>query len=253
MKKINNKCNIVKIVVALALAVSASQGTAATIGIGNTFGAFFDVGGAALTEGGVSIGFFTVTLPTTSSAAGITSFSNFQSTFGYQDVRTLLDSNNAAPTFQSGTWDFSPSYTGGTLIVPSSPNNAPAAAYNHSDLLTTFTAGGTSGTALYAVAFNKGNYANGFAGSTAWALVTATAFGATANDWIYPTTSENIQLSQINATGEVLAGVDGASAGITGVGTSDVVFVALVPEPSTATLMMIGAVGLVALRRLRKV
>lgn len=254
MKSSSTNLAVSKLCLMVILSITAPQGVrAATIGIGNAFGSFFDIGGVALTEGGVSIGYFTVSLPSAASAAATTSFSNFQSTFGYQDVRTLLDINGNAPTFQSGSWDFSPSYTGGTLITPATPSNPPAAAYNHLDNLTTFAAGGTTGTALYAVAFNKGNYANGFAGSTRWALVTGTAFGSTANDWIYPTSSENIQLSQINNSSEVLAGVDGASAGIVGVGTSDVVMVALVPEPSTGALMMIGAVGLVALRRLRKV
>jgi len=252
----NHKKNIITGLMLLVLGFIQTS-PAATIGIGTAFGSFFDKSGAsaaALTEGGVSIGFFTVNLPTTLSVSSITSYSGFVSAFGYQDVRSLLDANGNAPTYTgSNTWDFGAGWTGATLTVPSSPSNAPASAYNHNDLLTTFAAGSTTGTALYAVAFNKGNYANGYAGSTQWALVTATAFGLTGNDWIYPTSSENIQLSQINAAGEVIAGSDGANVVITGVGVNDVVMTDLVPEPSTGALMVVGAVGFVAMRRFRKV
>jgi len=252
----NHKKNIISGLMLLVLGFIQTS-PAATIGIGTAFGSFFDKSGTkvdALTEGGVSIGFFTATLPTSFSASSVTSYSGFVSAYGYQDVRSLLDANGNPPSYTgSNTWDFGIGWTGATLTVPSSPSNAPSAAYNHSDLLTTFSAGSTSGTALYAIAFNKGNYANGYAGSTQWALVTATAYGLSGNDWIYPTSSENIQLSQINAAGEVIAGSDGANVVITGVGVNDVVMTDLVPEPSTGALMMIGAVGLVAMRRLRKV
>jgi len=232
-----------------------SASYSATIGIGTALGAFKQTDGSLPTTGGVSIGFFTVALPTSSQLSAMTNpwTELAGASYGYKDVRTLLDSNSNPPTFQSTGWDFSAGWTGGTLNVPNTPSNV-SNAINGNDLLSAF-AGGTGGTAtaLWAIAFNGGTYATSYIGSTQWAVTTANALGGSTNDWLYPTSSETISLSQINATGEVLIGTDGASAGITGVGANDVVMTDLVPEPSTGALMMIGAAGLVALRRLRKV
>jgi len=52
-------------------------------------------------------------------------------------------------------------------------------------------------------------------------------------------------------SGEVIAGTDGVN--VLGGVASNVYLTNMVPEPSTGALMMIGAAGLVALRRLRKV
>lgn len=250
MNKITKSMKILTI----ALLFCTSWASAATIGIGTALGAFRLSDGTLPTGGGVSIGFFTVALP---SASALTAMTNpwtelAGSSYGYRDVRSLLDSSNNPPTFQSTGWDFSAGWTGGTLNVPNTPSNV-TSAINGNDLLSSF-AGGTTGTAtqLWAISFNSGSYSDFYSGSTQWAVVTANALGGTTNDWLYPTSSETISLSQINATGEVLIGTDGASAGISGVGANDVVMAALVPEPSTSALMMIGAFGLLAMRRLRK-
>jgi len=252
MKQLNKNVILALILTALTL----PQVHSATIGYVTTFGKFFNKTGAGLLEGGVSIGYFTSALPSASALGAMTDpWNTLASTWGYKDVRTLLDSNGALPTFQTGgSWDYSSTGSiGGTLVVPNSPSNV-INAINGNDSSSAFL-GGTGGTAtqLWAFAFNKGNYANGYNGSTQWAVVTANALGQSLNDWLYPSSSENIQLSQINATGEVLIGIDGSSAGLVGVGASDVVMADLVPEPSTGALMMIGVAGLVALRRLRKV
>jgi len=239
----------------IAIFMGVVVSNAATIGIGTALGAFKQSDGSANTSGGVSIGFFTVALPTASALTAMTNpWSELTgASYGYKDVRTLLDSNANPPTFQSTGWDFASGWTGGTLNVPSTPSNV-SNAINGNDLLTSF-AGGTTGTAtqLWAIGFNGGNYASAFAGSTEWAVVTANALGGATNDWLYPTSSETVSLSQINATAEVLIGTDGASAGISGVGANDVVMAAIVPEPATGTLLFMSAVGLVAMRRLRKV
>lgn len=221
----------------------------ATIGFGNAFGNFLSSSGSSLTEGGVSVGFFTVALPTTAAIASISNlnYTTFSSTFGFVDVRTMRDINNNLPTWVSGGWDFQSGFTGGTLTVPATPSNPPSAAFNHNDTLATFAAGATTGTSLWIVAFNKGNYSNNFTGSTEWALVTATAPGGTANDWIYPTSSENLQLSQINAASEIIAGTDGAS--ILGGNASDV-YLTVIPEPNSAALLGLGGLFLFAIRRL---
>ena len=228
---------------------------AATVGYGTALGSFLLADGrTALTTGdggGISIGFFTGSaLPTKAQLLAITSdpYNTLVSTYAYVDLRNVRDSANALATFQTGgTWDFSPGWTGGTLNVPVPPSNYPNA-INANDALAAFT-GGTTGTAttLWAFAFNAGNYANGFLGSTQMAAVTATEPGGTANDWTYPTSSENIQLSQINIAGEVLVGTDGASAGISGVGANDVLMV-IIPEPTTGSLSLV-ALGLFALSR----
>jgi hypothetical protein len=247
MKKL--KTNLKVTVFAVIMAAFSANLHSATIGFGNAFGNFLSSSGSALTEGGVSVGFFTVALPTSTAIASISNlnYTSFSSTFGFVDVRTMRDSNNNLPTWVSGGWDFASGFTGGTLTVPATPNNPPTAAYNHSDSLTTFASGATTGTALWVVAFNKGNYANNFAGATEWALVTATAPAGTANDWIYPTSSENIQLSQINATSEIVAGTDGAS--ILGGNSSDV-YLTVIPEPNSAALFGFGGLVLLGIRRL---
>lgn len=242
------KSHLLAAISACVLFTSPDRLHSATIGFGNAFGNFLSSGGLSLSEGGVSVGFFTVALPTTAAIASISNlnYTTFSSTFGFVDVRTMRDSNNNLPTWVSGGWDFVTSFTGGTLTVPATPNNPPTAAFNHSDQLATFAAGSTTGTALWVVAFNKGNYANNFAGATEWALVTATAPGGTSNDWIYPTSSENIQLSQINAAGEILAGTDGASIGG---GLANDVYMTVIPEPNSAALIGLGAIVLFGARR----
>ena len=252
MKKTKNK---IKIALCCLVLVGVSSIQAATIGIGSAFGTFLDKDGVAMTTGGVSIGFFTGTLPTAAAISAISSttpisFSTFQSTFGYVDVRTMLDGNSLPPSFLSGSWDFGASWTGGSLTVPGSPSNPPANAYNSSDALAAFTAGTTSGTALWAIAYNAGNYANGFSGSTQWAVITATAPGSSSNDWIYPsgTNTENIQLPQINLASELIVGTDGSS--VLGGNANNIYMV--IPEPSSGSLLALGVAGLVALRVRRK-
>jgi len=223
----------------------------ATIGYLTTFGQFRTSAGLALNAGGVSVGYFTVALPTASQLAAMTNpWADLAgSSYGYRDVRILLDSNSALPTFQTGgTWDYSSGGAiGGTLVVPNSPSNV-TNAINGNDVLSAFL-GGTGGTAtqLWAFAFNAGNYANGYTGSTAWAATTANALGGSTNDWLYATSAENIQLSQINAIGEVLIGSDP--------GTNDVWMAAIIPEPASTSLLGMGLLiihGVLSRRKLQK-
>ncbi len=231
------------------------QSNAATIGYLTSFGAFLSSGGNTPTSGGVSIGFFTSSLPTAAQLSGMTDpWSQLASTYGYKDVRILLDGNGALPTFQStGSWDYSNlGVIGGTLNVPNTPSNSGLTnAINGNDILSAF-AGGTGGVAtqLWAFAFNAGTYANGFSGSTEWAATTANALGSATNGWLYPTSSESIQLSELNVAGEVLIGTDGAS--ISGGNANNVYMTAIIPEPSSASLLALGVAGLVALRVRRK-
>jgi len=225
------------------------QINAATVAYGTPLGSFLLADGSSplLSGGGISVGFFTgSTLPTKAQLAAITSnpYSALVSTYNYVDLRNLADAVGSSSFQSSGSWDFSSGWTGATLNVPNSPTNY-TTAINGNDISAAF-AGGTTGTAtaLWAFAFNSGNYANQFSGSTQWAAVTANELGSATNDWLFPTSAENIQLSQLNTAGEILIGTDS--------GNNVLMATLAIPEPSSASLLALGVAGLVALRVRRK-
>ena len=248
----NNKKTTTKISIgcfALALIGFAFpvQINAATVAYGTPLGSFLLADGSSplLSGGGISVGFFTgSTLPTKAQLAAITSnpYSALVSTYNYVDLRNLADAVGSSSFQSGGSWNFSSGWTGATLNVPNSPTNY-TTAINGNDISAAF-AGGSTGTAtaLWAFAFNSGNYANQFSGSTQWAAVTANELGGAANDWLFPTSAENIQLSQLTTAGEILIGTD----------SGNNVLMAAIPEPSSASLLAIGVAGLVALRVRRK-
>jgi hypothetical protein len=224
------------------------QINAATVAYGTPLGSFLLADGSSplLSGGGISVGFFTgSTLPTKAQLAAITSnpYSALVSTYNYVDLRNLADAVGSSSFQSSGSWDFSSGWTGATLNVPNSPTNY-TTAINGNDISAAF-AGGSTGTAtaLWAFAFNSGNYANQFSGSTQWAAVTANELGGATNDWLFPTSAENIQLSQISTAGEILIGTDSAN---------NVLMANVIPEPSSTSLLALGVAGLVALRARRK-
>lgn len=237
--KISTKSIALSVIIVLFLSFN---GKAATVGYGTALGSFLLADGSSplAIGGGISIGFFTGSaLPTKVQLAAITSnpYSTLVSTYNYVDLRNLQDSSSVPASFQSGgSWDFSVGWTGATLNVPNTPGNY-ANAINGNDALAAFS-GGTTGTAtaLWAFAFNSGNYANGFTGTTQWAAVTANEPGQSVNDWLYPTSSENIQLSQISTAGEVLIGTD----------SGNNVLMAVIPEPASASLVLMGFALVVA-------
>jgi len=248
----NNKKTTTKISIgcfALALIGFAFpvQINAATVAYGTPLGSFLLADGSSplLSGGGISVGFFTgSTLPTKAQLAAITSnpYSALVSTYNYVDLRNLADAVGSSSFQSGGSWNFSSGWTGATLNVPNSPTNY-TTAINGNDISAAF-AGGSTGTAtaLWAFAFNSGNYANQFSGSTQWAAVTANELGGAANDWLFPTSAENIQLSQLTTAGEILIGTD----------SGNNVLMAVIPEPSSASLLALGVAGLVALRARRK-
>jgi hypothetical protein len=218
------------------------QTNAATVAYGTPLGSFLLANGSSplLSGGGISVGFFTGSaLPTKAQLTAITSnpYSALVSTYNYVDLRNLADAVGSSAFQSGGSWDFSSGWTGATLNVPNSPTNY-TTAINGNDISAAF-AGGSTGTAtaLWAFAFNSGNYANQFSGSTQWAAVTANELGGTTNDWLFPTSAENIQLSQLNTAGEILIGTD----------SGNNVLMAVIPEPSSASLLALGVAGLVAL------
>lgn len=239
------KHTTLSISLAFLVAVSVvSKASAATVGYGTALGSFLLADGSSPLSagGGISIGFFTgSTLPTKVQLSAITSdpYNTLVSSYSYVDLRNIKDGSNVAAAFQSsGSWDFSVGWTGATLNVANTPGNY-TTAINGNDIQAAF-AGGTTGaaTVLWAFAFNSGNYANGFSGATQWAAVTASEPGQSVNDWLYPTSSENIQLSQINSAGEILIGAD----------SGNNVLMAVIPEPTSLNLLAAGAAFLALFR-----
>jgi hypothetical protein len=246
-KKTTTKISIACFASALIGFAFPVQINAATVAYGTPLGSFLLANSSSplLSGGGISVGFFTGSaLPTKAQLTAITSnpYSTLVSTYNYVDLRNLADAVGPSAFQSSGSWDFSSGWTGATLNVPNSPTNY-TTAINGNDVSAAFV-GGTTGTAtaLWAFAFNSGNYANQFSGSTQWAAVTANELGATTNDWLFPTSAENIQLSQITTAGEILIGTD----------SGNNVLMAAIPEPSSASLLALGVAGLVALRVRRK-
>lgn len=103
---------------------------------------------------------------------------------------------------------------------------------------------------LYAVLWNTPFVSNGSGGNTFYPTdpdLQAAVIGNAA--WVMPATSGvdttivTYTLSSGTGSTALVGSIDNATKGIT---------LSLVPEPSTGALMMVGAVGLVALRRLRK-
>lgn len=207
----------------------------AVVTIGHTensaTGDFRSSGGALLTTGGVSIGFFSGVAPSDAAIQALsanvgTAYSQLLG-LGWVDVRNLV--GTSAPA--TGAWDFPT--IGGTA--------------------TNVTTGGTYAlnTQLYIVAFNAGAYVAGtqgnmtttstsFTGSTEWAVLKDTAYKNAADPG-----GVALLLSSSSGAGEVIVGTEG---GI-GDNANDVRMVSGVPEPSRAFLCMIGLVSVCIRRR----
>lgn len=200
-------------------------------------GYFVDSGGVnVLTTGEVSFGFFTGSGPTSTdwqnlaSGGAANAWSSLLS-LGYTDVRSL-------GTLGTG---FDPSFsTGGspTTNIGATVQNVPFASL-------------PSGTRLYVFAFNGGSWNNTtktatFGSATEWAAVSAWGHATSSQNYSSPADSgtKSLQFKAAALTSsDVLVGtLVNSSTGI----------VATVPEPSTGALVVIGAFGLVAMRRLRK-
>jgi len=202
--------------------------------------------GTVPTAGGVTVGFFSSTAPLDTviqSWTAADAVSNLISS-GWVDVRTVSGGTMQA----NGDWDWpgggSPGTTGTKI-------------------------GGTfnwifdaskSGKQLYVFAFNAGSSGFGFSSSStvaASSFFTSSSFsGATewavlkGANWLFPATDNtalNLRVADVDTAGELIVGTE------TGANSFRDIAMLAVPEPSTGTLMMIGAFGLVALRRLRKV
>ena len=237
--------------VALVAAYSAAV-QAATVNVGavansSATGQFLTVlpgGGTSITTTGqIKVGFFDIT--TTDLQTLVNSWSPTSSYNAY----SLLNSHFT----QIGTV-INPSSSGGTL------GGTLAGLYTTAGSGWNFSSSGNvSGTAnyvdlalapqntqMYIWAFNGSDFTSGGFNSTQWALVTHYATG----QWKLPGSGAlSMVLNTVGASGssasaDVVLGVDNGN---------NVNMVDLVPEPSTGALMMVGAFGLLAMRRLRKV
>jgi len=242
---------LISMTVALVAAYSASV-QAATVNVGavansTATGQFLTVlpgGGTSITTTGqIKVGFFDIT--TTDLQTLVNSWSPTSSYNAY----SLLNSHFT----QIGTV-INPSSSGGTL------GGTLAGLYTTAGSGWNFSSSGNvSGTAnyvdlalapqntqMYIWAFNGSDFTSGGFNSTQWALVTHYATG----QWKLPGSGAlSMVLNTVGASGssasaDVVLGVDNGN---------NVNMVDLVPEPSTGALMMIGAFGLLAMRRLRKV
>jgi len=203
-------------------------------------------------------------------------------------IGTFLDLsalNNAISAFKAGSSDYSATllalnsnfadigtgvsnYGSVSQVANGGASFTPSTSQFGFNNLTTLTVNGTSGSyTTFNGQITSVNYSLSIGASKSLYIWTAfnqeiaivrNANGAGTANWTTPTSDLNgvtMNLSGLQATaggsvetGEVLLGtVNDFASG------SDLIRLQAVPEPSTGALMMIGAVGLVALRRLRKV
>lgn len=197
--------------------------------------------GTVPTAGGVTIGFFSSTAPlasviqTWSAGNAVSNLLNA----GWIDVRTVAGGDMQA----NGDWDW-PGQGGGGKIGGTF-NWTYNATYAGKQLYLFAFNGGTSGfgfSSSSTVLANASAFSSSsFAGSTQWAVLRG-------DPWLLPAsdgTAVNVKVSDVDTAGELIVGTEA--------GLNSFRDISMVPEPSTGALMMIGAVGLVALRRLRKV
>jgi len=232
-----------------ALGLFNLQTVNAAISIGvvanGSTGYFLSSTGQQLTTGGISAGYFStdgtsaaIYQPTSTQWGSLLSggAANAWSgliNLGWRDVRSL--SGVTLPT----DWSFA---TGGspTGTIGGTTGNAPYGSL-------------PSGTRLYVIAFDGGAWGGSLASSTfggsEWGVVSAWGHANAGENYSSPADlgGKSLQLKSANLTSsDVLVGSLNPSYATN-------FSVNLVPEPSTGALMMIGAAGLVALRRLRKV
>lgn len=230
----------------LVVAIAPSSNAALSIGVvanGST-GYFLSSSGGQLTTGGISAGYFStdgtsanIYQPTLTQWGSLLSggASNAWSSLislGWRDVRSIAGT-------QPTDWSFASGGTPTAIIGGTASNIS----------VTTL----PTGTRLYVIAFDGGSWGGSMAsstfGGTEWGVVSAWGHSNSAENYSSPADlgSKSLQLKSANLTSsDVLVGSLNPSYATN-------FSVNLVPEPSTGALMMIGAAGLVALRRLRKV
>ena len=202
--------------------------------------------GTVPTAGGVTVGFFDSTAPLDSviqSWTAANAVSNLIAS-SWVDVRTVTGGTMQA----NGDWDWPGGGSPGTAgtKIGGTFNWIFDASKSGKQLYVFAFDGGSSGFGFSSgstVAASSFFTSASFAGSTQWAALK----GA---NWLFPATDNtalNLRVADIDTAGELIVGTE------TGANSFRDIGMLAVPEPSTGALMMIGAVGLVAMRRLRKV
>lgn len=215
-----------------AVTIQGFQNTAATQG------GFLTSTGAALTSGGISIGYFAndsaPSLAQVQALAPGTAFSTLVSTYNFIDVRSMLGAVQGNNSGATGGFDWS--FANGVL-----PGNT----FDISGIVTLNASGSgsasstnlPSGTKLYLLGFNAGTFVSGFAGSTEWAFLAESS----AISGSVPADLGNVNVRPGSVSGtEIWVGTDNGNN----------VNLAAVPEPSKA-LLAIAGLALVRFRRRR--
>lgn len=197
-----------------------------TVNVGHTessgAGQFLDTSGSSLNTGGVSVGFFQGTAPTDWSTFAINASpsSVYQTLTNPNGIYKFLDLRNiSGVTFSSGfDWSF-------PLTLSGTVNNIPISTL-------------PSGTQLYVMAFNQGDYTNSFATSTQWAVAAASTWGSPLAGGTKP-----LSLIAVTKSTDLKIGTDNGS------NVNLLTAPAPAPEPSRSLLAMMGAVFLLFRRR----
>jgi hypothetical protein len=227
--------------IALPVFLQAATVNIGTVATSSTTGQYLSSAGALVTTGFVRVGFFSKT------------FAELQTTIsGWSGSTTGLDAYNSLnSSFTAIGTVINPSSSGGSL------GGSTTGLYQTAGAGWNFTsAGAVSGTAnfvdlaltgqgtqIYVWAFNNSDltFASG-AAPTQWALVTDR--NATGGTWTTPGSGTlSTLLSAVSTQSDVLLGTDNGN---------NVNMAAIIPEPSSASLLAIGVAGLVALRARRK-
>ena len=210
---------------AFAVLVSVTNMNAAQVDLGITLGSITGVSNAIISDASVELGIFSGY----SEASGSAFFTG-------KDWTTLragftpLTEMNTPPTTNASSGQF----------------------YGNYDLATT-----ASGTRLFAWIHSSSTPLS----SANWAVITGGANPSGTNSGVFnpmwlAVASTDVTVNIIEAAttySQIMASSGGASIVSSSAFDPEGANIALVPEPSTGALMMVGAAGLVALRRLRKV
>ena len=220
------------LVAILGLVVDSRASISITIASPNTTsGLIYQSDGTSLnTTGFARVGKITGTIDFTKSAVNWANyqywnniFSDVNGSVGQGSTPSTWNFNSSGALSGSATGVSASAFSNGTLLY--------LWAFNYGSVTAgTYAAGGSF------PVFTESDFTSGLV--TQWAILQADEWTAPADNL-----SKSLVINQITPTDtrQIIAGTD--------VGTG----VAMVPEPSTGALMMIGAAGLVALRRLWKV
>lgn len=220
----------------MGLALGATNSNAAisiTVASPNTSaGLIYDSTGAIITAGFARVGKITGTIDLTKGAVSWANYTYWNSIF--TDVNTSTGGGGSTPS----TWNFNA--TSGALTGSSTGVSATAFAQN---------------TPLYIWAFKIGkSLTAGSAGSNGIPTLLESDFTSGGVEWALLAADEWKAPADLGTVSLVINQATPSDTRVSPIIGSDLgANVTMVPEPSTGALMMIGAAGLVAMRRLRKV